>query len=96
MKSITIRVGEVNFYTSLYVVNAKFNIKQQLNISNLRYRGNGIYKQECGMTIDQPTNVDRSEWKCYVGYSDNGKLGTLGAILDASDTTPEPEDGMYI
>lgn len=45
------------------------------------------------MTIDVPTDLDRSEWKCYVGYAEGTDLKTMGAILDASDTILDPGDG---
>lgn len=47
------------------------------------------------MTIEEPTNVDRSEWKCYIGYSEGVHLRTMGAILDASDTIIDPGDGEF-
>lgn len=45
------------------------------------------------MTIDEPTDVDRSVWKCYIGYTEGNSPRTMGAILDASDTIIEPGDG---
>lgn len=48
------------------------------------------------MTIEEPTAVDRSEWKCYIGYSEGLHLKTMGAIIDASDTPIDPGDGEYI
>lgn len=47
------------------------------------------------MTIDAPTDVDRSVWKCYVGYAEGARLQTMGAILDASDTIIDPGDGEF-
>lgn len=48
------------------------------------------------MTIDEPTDVDRSEWKCYVGYTEGANLRTMGAILDASNTVLNPGDGEFL
>jgi len=61
-----------------------------------RYYGSGLQNQECGMTIDQPTDADRSEWKCYVGCAESGSLRTIGAILDASETMIEPNDEITV
>lgn len=76
----------------------KYDLQHKTNVktSNSRYYGNGIQKQECGMTIEEPTAVDRSEWKCYIGYSEGANLKTMGAILDASDTTTDPGDGESV
>lgn len=45
------------------------------------------------MTIEQPTDIDRSEWKCYIGYAEDTNLKTIGAVLDAGDTITDPGDG---
>lgn len=62
----------------------------------IRYYGNGFQKQECGMTIEVPTDVDRSVWKCYIGYSEGTHLRTMGAIIDASEVLIIPGDGECV
>lgn len=47
------------------------------------------------MTINQPETVDRSQWKCYVGYSENNKKSTMGALLDVSSTQEPLLEGNY-
>lgn len=49
------------------------------------YYGEGYRHGQCGMTIQRPTSIDRSSWKCFIGYMEDNKLNTLGAILDATD-----------
>lgn len=49
-----------------------------------RYFGAGFDSHECGITIANAQNADKSQWKCLMGVEQNGKLETLGAIVDAS------------
>ncbi|XP_037026242.1 uncharacterized protein LOC119067401 [Bradysia coprophila] len=71
-----------------------FNMDEGIGNTGYRYYGDGIHKHDCGMTIEEPTDVDRSEWKCYVGYTEGSNLRTMGAILDASDTILDPGDEL--
>lgn len=40
------------------------------------------------MRISNPTESDRTSWKCFLGVMELGMKKTLGAIVDASVTPP--------
>ncbi|KAJ6639661.1 hypothetical protein Bhyg_12408 [Pseudolycoriella hygida] len=48
------------------------------------------------MTISEPTAVDRTVWKCFIGFTERTALRTMGAILDASDTVIDPGDEITV
>lgn len=49
-----------------------------------RYYGDGFDKHECGITIENPQNADKSHWKCLIGVEEMGVRSTIGAILDST------------
>lgn len=69
-----------------------FNVQPAQGSSRYSYWGNGFAAGECGLTVSGPNDLDRSTWKCFVGYD---RQGTMGAILDAS-TVPTKLNGSLV
>lgn len=49
-----------------------------------RYFGAGFDKHECGITVEGPQTIDKTQWKCLIGVEEMGESSTIGAMLDAS------------
>lgn len=62
-----------------------FNLEEGRGELRYRYFGNGFQDRECGISIANPDENDKSPWKCFVGVDDEGVQRTLGSIIDASD-----------
>lgn len=51
----------------------------------ISYFGNGFRDRECGISIANADDNDKSPWKCFIGVDDDKDLKTMGAIIDGSD-----------
>lgn len=62
-----------------------FNLQDGRGEEHISYYGRGFDKHECGISIANADESDKSPWKCFMGVDDSGKLETMGAIIDGSD-----------
>lgn len=57
------------------------------------YFGDGIHKNQCGMTITDPDDLDKSTWKCYIGFVGQEDTNTIGALINVA-VKEDKLDGM--
>lgn len=54
-----------------------------------------FFCEECGISIANPDENDKSPWKCFIGVDDeNGEMKTLGAIVDGTDPKETKTEGL--
>lgn len=63
-----------------------FNLQDGRGDERISYYGNGFENLECGISIGNVDQNDKSPWKCFIGVDDDGELKTMGAIIDGSDS----------
>ncbi|XP_055298260.1 uncharacterized protein LOC129566399 [Sitodiplosis mosellana] len=61
-----------------------FNLQDGRGEERISYFGNGFANRECGISIANADDSDKSPWKCFIGVDDDGHLKTMGAIIDGS------------
>ncbi|XP_031627128.1 uncharacterized protein LOC116343281 isoform X2 [Contarinia nasturtii] len=59
-----------------------YNLDEGRGDGRIKYYGNGFQSSECGVSIDNPGDSDKSAWKCFIGVEDDGEIKTFGAIID--------------
>lgn len=70
-----------------------FNLEEGGGNEAYRYFGNGFATLECGISIRQPNENDKSMWKCFVGIEVKNKTTTIGALIDGSEKRRIPSAG---
>lgn len=68
-----------------------YNLDAGRGEGRYRYYGDGLAQHECGISIANPDENDKSPWKCWMGV--DGKE-IVGAIIDGSDPTQPYEQGI--
>lgn len=77
-----------------------FNLVPGRGHGKYRYYGNGLDHHECGMAIQNPIALDKTQWKCLIGTETIDATEkekkftrkTIGAIVDASTNPDESKD----
>lgn len=62
-----------------------YHLEEGRGDGRFRYFGDGFKNNECGISIANPDNNDKSPWKCFIGVEDDEELMTVGAIIDGSN-----------
>lgn len=62
-----------------------FNMQEGRGGDRYRYFGAGFRHFECGISIENADESDKSPWKCFIGVEDDGEPMTVGAIVDGTD-----------
>lgn len=71
-----------------------FHMQDGRGEERISYFGNGFHKRECGISIANADDNDKSPWKCFIGVDDDNKLKTMGAIIDGSDPPQTTTQGL--
>lgn len=69
-----------------------YNLEAGRGEGRYRYNGDGFAHQECGISITNPDDNDKSPWKCLIGVENNE---TMGAIVDGSDPKQPYGQGTF-
>lgn len=71
-----------------------FHLEEGRGDERYRYFGNGFKNLECGISIANPDENDKSPWKCFIGVDDeNGEMKTIGGIVDGTDPKQTQSQG---
>lgn len=62
-----------------------FNLEDGRGDTRYSYFGDGFKSLECGISVANADQNDKSPWKCFIGVEDDGELDTHGAIVDGTD-----------
>lgn len=62
-----------------------FNLQEGRGGGKYRYFGAGFGQLECGISVGNADENDKSPWKCFIGVDDDGESRTVGAIIDGTD-----------
>lgn len=72
-----------------------FHLEMGRGEQRYSYFGNGFEQGECGISIANADENDKSPWKCFIGVDEDGELKTIGAIVDGTDPTQKTTRGYY-
>lgn len=62
-----------------------FHLEEGRGDGRYRYFGDGFQMNECGISIANADDNDKSPWKCFIGIDDTGDVKTVGAIVDGTN-----------
>lgn len=71
-----------------------FNLEEGRGEARYYYFGNGFQNNECGISILNPDESDKTPWKCFIGVDDDGEMTTVGALIDGTDPEKDKTPGF--
>lgn len=73
-----------------------FNLEDGRGEERYYYYGNGFKNNECGISILNPDESDKTPWKCFIGVEFDEEVTTVGALIDGTDPQKDKTPGFSL
>lgn len=73
-----------------------FHLQEGHGNAQYQYFGRGLEHHECGISIRNPNENDKSMWKCFMGVEKDKIATTVGAIVSGVEAHGSEPKGIFI